>query len=106
FFAEVADVLVVQIDIHETSQLPFFREKVLAQLSIFYRQFPQRFADGLCGKLRGITLSREGPQRGRDDNFDSHFSLHSSFFKTLRRLSSSALAKMNGFGRKFRMIVL
>src|SRR5262249_34071980 len=72
FLAEIADVLVIQIDVYEAAQLPFFSEKVFAQFAEFHRQFAERFTDCLRRKFRGITPRRKNSQRGWDNYFDSH----------------------------------
>src|SRR5438309_1419478 len=44
-FGEVANVFVIDVDVHKTAQLAVFGEQVLAQVRILGREISERFAD-------------------------------------------------------------
>src|SRR5262249_40814185 len=67
--AEVADVLVVQIDVDEAADLALVVEDLLAEVGELRRQRGEDFADGRAGRAHGVLFPRELPQRGRDQYF-------------------------------------
>src|SRR5260370_27118769 len=66
FAADVADVLVVEVDIDEAAQLALVVVKVLAQVGKTGGETLQHFAGGCARQIHGGGLFREMPQGGRD----------------------------------------
>src|ERR1700722_2314242 len=71
-FRQIADILIVEIDIHERAQLAIFRIKMLAQFFELAGEPAKRFANRRRGKLSGIALPRVNPQRRRNHHFNGH----------------------------------
>src|ERR1017187_1604850 len=71
--AEVANILVVEIDVDEAAHLAFVVEDLFAQVGELRRQRVQHFAHGSAGDGDRILLAGELPQGRGDQNF-GHFS--------------------------------
>ena len=56
--AQVADVLVVEIDVDEAAHLAFVVEDLLAQVGVMGGERVQHFADGGAGDGDGILAAR------------------------------------------------
>jgi len=74
FLAEIADIFVIQIHIHEAAQLPFVGKQMLAQLAEFNRQLAERFANGPRWKLRRIAFCRKYSQRRGNNHLTGIYS--------------------------------
>jgi len=68
--AQVADVLVVEIDVDEAAYLAFVVEDLLAQVGEVGGERVQHFTHGGAGNGDGILAPGELPQRGRNQNSD------------------------------------
>jgi len=63
FFFQIADVFVVDINIHETAQLALIAVKLASQILILSREFTENLADGGAAQFDGVMLLGVLPQR-------------------------------------------
>ena len=72
FLLQVANILVVEVDIHETANAAVVSVKVLAQIGVGSRKLFQGLADGGRIELHACLLARKLPQGGRNFHLHCH----------------------------------
>ena len=73
-FLQIADILVVDIDVDEVADLPLLVQQVWLELGKMTDQSVDHLAHGIAGQFHLVPIAREMPQRHRQEHLQSHFS--------------------------------
>ena len=66
---QIADILVVHVDVDEAAQLSLLVVEMGLEAAVPPRQIGEQFAHGRAGDVDGVLFIRVRPERRRDENF-------------------------------------